>query len=235
MQNEFERSARVFGVEAMDALSKARVAVFGIGGVGGACFEALVRGGIGHITIIDGDLVDISNLNRQILFTHDDIGLPKVEVAAQRAKRINPCIDIQSKRMFYLPENASEIDLSEFDYVVDAVDTVAAKMEIIKRCDELNIPIISAMGCGNKIDPGKLKIADIYETDTCPLARIIRSNARKLGIKKLKVVYSTETPSKSKREEGEKRTSPGSTSFVPPAAGLLMAGQVVRDLLDLKA
>lgn len=235
MQNEFERAARVFGNEAMERLSKARVAVFGIGGVGGACFEALVRGGIGRIMIIDGDTVDVSNLNRQILFTHADIGLPKVEVASERAKRINPCIEIQAKQMFYLPENASEIDLSEFDYVVDAVDTVAAKMEIIKRCDELGVRIISAMGCGNKIDPEKLKVADIYATDTCPLARIIRSNARKLGIKKLKVVYSTETPCKSKREEGAKRTSPGSTSFVPPAAGLMMAGQVIRDLLDLKA
>jgi len=232
MQSEFERSARIFGWEKMEALAKKRVAVFGLGGVGGACFEALVRGGIGHFLIVDGDKVDVSNLNRQVLFTHDEVGMSKVHIASERAKKINPLVEVVAKEMFYLPENANEIDLSQCDYAVDAVDTVAAKLEIIRRCKEAGVPIISAMGCGNKVDPEKLRIADIYKTDTCPLARIMRANLRKMGIKDLKVVYSTEVPLKSKREEGAKRTSPGSTSFVPPVAGYLMAGQVIRDLVN---
>lgn len=232
MQSEFERSARLFGLEAMERLSKKKVLLFGLGGVGGACFEALVRGGIGFFTVADGDVVDISNMNRQILFTHQDIGRAKVAVAAARAKSINPSVVVEEKHIFYLPENDGGINFADYDYVVDAIDTVAAKLDIIERCKELQIPIISAMGCGNKVDPGQLKIADIYKTDVCPLARVMRAKLRKMGIDSLKVVYSTEPPIKQARPDGEKRTLPGSSSFVPPAAGYLMASAVIRDLIE---
>ncbi|MCL2046310.1 MAG: tRNA threonylcarbamoyladenosine dehydratase [Oscillospiraceae bacterium] len=242
MAEQFIRTAMLFGKDKVEKLRNRRVAVFGLGGVGGHCAEALCRSGIGALDLFDGDVVDISNINRQIIATHKTIGLDKVSVMEERLLDINPELLVKSQKIFYLPDNADDVDLSVFDYIVDAVDTVSAKLEIIYRADSLGIPIISAMGAGNKVDPTAFEVADIYETSVCPLARVMRGELRKRGIDKLKVVYSKEKPyipisevwfdEKNEQEEQKRRSVPASNAFVPPVAGLIMASVVVMDLLE---
>lgn len=228
----FSRIEMLIGEEAIDRLQSARVAVFGVGGVGGFATEALVRSGVGAIDIFDNDTVAASNLNRQIIALHSTIGKAKVEVMKARLLDINPDVRVTAHQMFYVPENAHEVDLSAYDYIIDAVDTVAAKIELAVRAEKLNVPCISAMGAGNKLDPTKIEVTDIYKTSACPLARVMRRELKSRGVKKLKVAYSTEpalTPLT--QPAGEKRrATPGSTAFVPSVMGLIIAGQVVRDL-----
>lgn len=232
----FSRTKRILGEESMKKLARSRVAVFGIGGVGGYVVEALARSGIGSLDLIDSDQVDETNLNRQIIATTKTIGLDKVDAAEARVRTISPDTRVTKHKLFYLPETADAIDFSPFDYVVDAVDTVKAKLTIIQNAKELGIPVISAMGCGNRVDPSKLTLTDIYQTSTDPLARVMRRELRKRGIKDLAVVYSTEPAIRPLEEEGTsadttpRRSVPGSTAFVPPAAGLLIASVVVREL-----
>lgn len=252
MLNQFSRTQLLYGEEAIKKLSDSRVAVFGIGGVGGYVCEALVRSGVGHFDLIDDDKVCLTNLNRQILATRKTVGKYKAEVMAERMKEINPDMDIRIHKCFFLPENANDFQFDEYDYVVDAVDTVTAKLELIMRSQSFGVPIISAMGAGNKIDAGRLKIADIYDTQVCPLARVMRHELRKRGVKKLKVVYSDEQPIRpiedmsiscrthcicppgAQHKCTERRDIPGSTAFVPAVAGLLIAGEIVNDLTSSK-
>ncbi len=229
----WERTRQMLGNDAMETLQGARVAVFGIGGVGGACAEALVRGGIGALDLIDKDTVSITNLNRQIFATYQTVGMPKVEAAAERLRAINPELVLTLHQSFYLPETADTFDLARYDYIVDAVDTVTAKLELAVRADAAGVPIISAMGAGNKLDGSAFQVADIYETSVCPLAKVMRRELKQRGIKKLKVVYSKEEPfSKSAVDETGKRI-PASVSFVPPVMGLILAGEVIQDIADL--
>ena len=242
MLNQFSRTRLLLGADAVELLHSKKVAVFGIGGVGGYVCEALVRSGIGAFDLIDDDKVCLTNLNRQIIATRSTIGKYKVDVMRDRMLDINPDAKIEIHRCFFLPENADEFPFSEYDYIVDAVDTVTAKIELIMRAQKENIPIISAMGAGNKLDPGRLKIADIYDTEICPLARVMRRELKKRNVKSLKVVYSDEKPispiedpdcSETKEEQGEhtkRRSTPGSTAYVPAVAGLLIAGEIVKDL-----
>ena len=248
MLNQFSRTQLLYGEEAIKKLSESRVAIFGIGGVGGYVCEALVRSGVGHFDLIDDDKVCLTNLNRQILATRKTVGKYKAEVMAERMKEINPDVDIRIHKCFFLPENANDFQFDEYDYVVDAVDTVTAKLELIMRSQSFGVPIISAMGAGNKIDAGRLKIADIYDTQVCPLARVMRHELRKRGVKKLKVVYSDEQPIRpiedmsiscrthcicppgAQHKCTERRDIPGSTAFVPAVAGLLIAGEVINDI-----
>ncbi len=235
MMDQFARSAPLYGEKGMERLRNARVAVFGVGGVGGYAAEALVRSGIGAIDLFDNDVVGETNLNRQIIALHSTLGQPKVDVMARRLTDINPQLRITAHQMFYLPDNADEIDLTRYDFIVDAVDTVTAKLELITRADRCGVPIISAMGAGNKVDPTQLQVADIYDTRECRLARIIRSECRKRGVKKLTVVYSTEPPvviaaDTSEAPPGSRRAIPASAIFVPAAMGLAMAAEVVRQL-----
>ena len=233
VKEEFSRTAYVFGEEAVEILKNAKVAVFGIGGVGGYICEALCRAGVGHIDIFDRDTVSLSNINRQIIALHSTIGRPKVEVMKERLLDINPECEIDAHNVFYLPENADEFDLSMYDYIADAVDTVAAKLEIATRAYSLGIPVISAMGAGNKTDPTRFEVADISDTTVCPLARVMRRELKARGIKKYKVVYSKEEPKKSGVTDPETgKAIPGSLSFVPSAMGLIMAGEIVKDLLE---
>ena len=225
MQNQFSRTELLFGAEGMAKLHAAKVAVFGVGGVGGYTVEALTRSGIGSIDIYDFDKFDISNLNRQLHALHSSLGRYKVDVVRERVLDINPDIKINAFKMFYTPDNSSDIDLSIYDYIVDAIDTVTGKIELITKADQMSVPIISSMGAGNKIDASRFEVADIYSTSVCPLARIMRYELRSRGIKKLKVVYSKEEPK-------YKGTPPASTAFVPAAAGLIIAGEVVRDILE---
>lgn len=211
----------------MTKLSGRRVAVFGVGGVGGYVCEALVRSGVGAFDLIDADAVSISNLNRQIIATESTIGRSKVSVMKERMLDINPAVKVEALECFFLPENADRFDFSRYDYVVDAVDTVAAKIEIIMRAKASDVPVISAMGAGNKLDPGRFKVADIYDTKVCPLARVIRREMRNRNVDSLKVVYSEEPPIKT----GSDIT--GSTAFTPAAAGLMIASEVVKDLIRL--
>jgi len=230
---QFARTEMIIGPAAMEKLRTARVAVFGVGGVGGFTAEALVRAGVGSIDIIDNDTVALTNLNRQIIALHSTLGRSKVQVMAERLKDINPAVQVTCHEMFYLPENADSLDLSQYDYIVDAVDTVAAKLELITRCDALGKPIICAMGAGNKLDPTKIVVTDIYKTDTCPLARVIRAQCKKRGIRRLKVAYSTEQalkPAEAEEDSG-RRATPGSVSFVPSVMGLIIAGEVVKELI----
>lgn len=237
-ERPFERSELLLGKEAMARLAASHVAIFGVGGVGGYVLEALVRTGVGEITAVDRDTVNPSNLNRQILATRETLGEYKVEAAEKRARSINPEIVFHAVRAFYLPENADEIDLSRFDYVVDAVDTVSAKIELAVRAEKAGVPLISSMGAGNKLDPARFEVADLSKTSVCPLARVMRRELRKRGIEHLKVVYSREEPAvpaydgPGETPDGEKREklSPGSVAFVPSAAGLILAGEVIRDL-----
>ena len=217
----------------MQRLASARVAVFGIGGVGGHAAEALVRSGIGAIDLIDNDTVSLTNLNRQIIALHSTLGRPKVDVMEERLRDINPTVQVHAYSCFFLPENAADFDFSEYDYVVDAVDTVTAKIEIVMQAAAKGVPVISSMGTGNKLDPGQLRIADLSKTTMCPLARVMRKELGVRGIKHLPVVFSTEqpcVPAVEPEEETARRSLPGSTAFVPAVAGLMIASKVVRDL-----
>ncbi|MBQ8554276.1 MAG: tRNA threonylcarbamoyladenosine dehydratase [Clostridia bacterium] len=234
MSEQFSRTVNLLHEEGFSRLQGARVAVFGVGGVGGYVCEALVRSGIGEIDVFDNDTVSLSNLNRQIIALHSTIGQDKVTVMASRLRDINPDVIVHEHRMFYLPENADAIDLTPYDFVVDAVDTVAAKVELALRCDRACIPFISAMGAGNKLDPSHLRIADIYDTSVCPLARVMRTICRKKGIRRMTVAYSTEEPVRpavvADAEDGRRKDIPASMAFVPSAMGLLIASHVVRKI-----
>lgn len=234
------RTKLILGDGALDKLAKCKVAVFGIGGVGSYTVEALARGGIGNLVLVDSDNVALSNINRQIHALHSTVGRPKVEVMAERVRDINPEINIKLYQEFYTPEKRSELILKDYDYVVDAVDTVSAKIDIIMGCQELQIPIISSMGAGNKLDPTAFEVADIYETSMCPLAKVMRYELKKRGVKNLKVVYSKEPPAKIDYENlnlpcedtnVKKRFIPGSLPFVPSVVGLIIAGEVIKDLI----
>ena len=236
----FSRTRFLLGPDAMEKLKNAHVAIFGLGGVGGYVAEALVRSGVGKLDFIDHDTISPTNINRQILATAATIGTDKAEAAADRAKAINPAIQAKAIKTFYLPETADQFDFTQYDYVVDAIDTVTGKMMLIKAAKDAGTPIISSMGTGNKLDPTAFRVADIHETSVCPLARIIRKECRKRGIEKLKVVYSTEDPIKlelapddpawAELPEG-RNALPGSVCFVPAAAGMIIAGEVVKDLI----
>lgn len=227
MQEQFSRTGLLLGEDAMEKLSYARVAVFGIGGVGGYVCEALVRSGIGAFDLIDNDKVCLSNLNRQIIATHQTIGRYKTEVMKERMLSINPQADIRLHQCFFLPENAQEFPFAEYDYIVDAVDTVTAKIELVMQAQKYGVPIISSMGAGNKLDGSRFQVADIYKTRVCPLAKVMRRELKKRGVRRLKVVYSEEQPVMPLA--GDRRT-PGSVAFVPSVAGLIIAGEVVNDL-----
>ena len=228
----FSRFELLVGKDCICQLNQKHVIVFGVGGVGGYVVEALVRSGIGHITIVDNDTVSLSNLNRQIIATQDTIGKKKVEVMKERILSIYPDCDVHTLEMFYLPENADDIDLTQYDYVVDAIDTITSKIELAMRCNQ-KVPLISSMGTGNKMNPAMLEVSDIYKTSVCPLAKVMRRELKKRGIQHLKVVYSKEEPLKPQvsNEQTNKRVIPGSTSFVPSSAGLLIASEVIKDLL----
>ena len=222
-ENRFSRTEALLGEEAMEKLKKARVAVFGIGGVGGHVVEALVRSGVGAVDIVDSDKVCLSNLNRQIIATESSIGKYKVDVMKERILDINPEAVVNVHKCFYLPEMKDEFDFSQYSYVVDAVDTVTAKIQLVMEAAEACVPIISSMGAGNKLDPTAFQVADIYKTSVCPLAKVMRRELKKRGIKKLKVVYSKEQPV-------VKNAVPASVAFVPSVAGLIIAGEVIKDL-----
>ncbi len=233
MEEAFERTALVLGEKALDILANARVAVFGLGGVGGYVCEALARSGVGALDLTDSDTLAPSNLNRQILALRSTLGQKKTEAAKARVLDINPACRVTAHDLFLLPETADAFDFSAYDYVVDAVDTVSAKLCLAERCAAAGTPLISSMGTGNKTDPTRLEITDIYATSVCPLARVMRTECRKRGIKKLKVLYSREEPIRPRAAVSPapgKRSTPGSTAFVPPAAGLIIAAEVVKDL-----
>lgn len=235
MLNQFSRTELLFGKESMDKLKNTRIAVFGIGGVGSFTVEALARSGIGHFDLIDNDIISITNINRQIIATLTTVGKMKVDIMKQRILEINPEAVINVYKCFFLADNAKEFDFSKFDYIVDAVDTVSAKIELVLRANEFNIPIISCMGAGNKLDPTRFEVDDIYKTSICPLAKVMRKELRSRGIERLKVVYSKEPAIKpilsNENELTEKRQIPGSVSFVPSVAGLIIAGEVIKDLV----
>ena len=249
MLTQFSRTELLLGKEAMDRLAGARVAVFGVGGVGGYVCEALVRSGVGAFDLIDDDKVCLTNLNRQIIATRKTVGKYKVDVMQERILDINPDAQVRTHKCFFLPENADDFPFEEYDYVVDAVDTVTAKIEIIMRAKEAGVPVISCMGAGNKLDPTQFKVADIYKTSMCPLAKVMRHEMKKRGVRKLKVVYSEEKTVRPVRQDeagcktngicppGTQRTCsvrrdiPGSVSFVPSVAGLIIAGEVIKDLV----
>lgn len=248
MLNQFSRTQLLLGKEGIDRLAEAKVAVFGIGGVGGYVVEALARSGVGSFVLVDDDKVCLTNLNRQIIATRSTVGKYKTDVMRDRILDINPQAQVEVRQCFYLPENADEFDFSEYSYVVDAVDTVTAKLEIIMRAKQTGTPVISSMGAGNKLDPTKFQVADIYDTTICPLARVMRRELRKRNVKDLKVVYSMEKsirpledmsiscrtncicPPGAKHKCTERRDIPGSVAFVPSVAGLIIAGEVVKDL-----
>ncbi len=244
MSDQFIRTRLLVGDEPLERLKNAKVAVFGVGGVGGYAVEALARSGVGTLHLYDDDTVSESNLNRQLVALHSTIGQPKAEVMARRVRDINPACQVEAIRLFYLPQNADQVDLSPYNYVVDCIDTVAAKLELVTRCNALQVKIISAMGTGNKFDPSALVVTDISKTQGCPLARTVRKELRKRGIHHLKVVYSTELPAsplasvdceppqttETRPGSTARRDTPGSTPFVPAAAGLLLASAVVREL-----
>lgn len=242
MQEQFSRTEILLGREGMERLQKARVAVFGIGGVGGHTVEALARSGVGTLDLIDNDTVALTNLNRQIIATHKTIGQYKVDVARDRILEINPEMTVNTYRCFYLPETAQQFDFTQYDYVVDAIDTVAGKLQLVEQAVAAGVPIISSMGAGNKLDPTAFRVADIYKTNVCPLAKVMRRELKKRGIKKLKVVYSEEQPIEPKSDFGEKereesgvkkRQIPGSNAFVPSVVGLIIAGEVIKDLAKI--
>ena len=246
MLNQFSRTELIFGKEAMEKLGNSRVAVFGIGGVGGYAVEALARSGVGTLDIIDNDKVSLTNLNRQIIALHSTIGQYKVDIAKERIHDICPDINVNTHKCFFMPDTADQFDFTEYDYVIDAIDTVTGKLEIIKRAKAAGVPVISAMGAGNKLDPTAFKVADIYETTVCPLARVMRQELRKAEIRNVKVVYSEEKPihptenmKNSCRENDTstpnspvRRDIPGSNAFVPSVAGLIIAGEVIKDLTE---
>jgi len=249
MLTQFSRTELLFGKEAMDKLAGSKVAVFGIGGVGGYVCEALVRSGVGAFDLIDDDKVCLTNLNRQIIATRSTVGKYKTDVMRERMLDINPKVDVEVHKCFFLPENADDFPWDSYDYVVDAVDTVTAKIALVMKCKEKNIPIISSMGAGNKLDGSQFKVADIYKTKVCPLAKVMRRELKKRGVKQLKVVYSEEIPTRpiedmaiscrnhcicppgAEHKCTERRDIPGSVAFVPSVAGLIIAGEVAKDLI----
>ncbi len=229
---QFSRTALLIGEEGVEKLKRARVAVFGIGGVGGYVVEALARAGVGTLDLIDKDTVSVSNLNRQILALHSTVGRWKTEVAAERIRDVNPDCNVHTHNLFYLPETADTFDFSAYDYVVDAIDTVSGKLALIEQAKRTNTPVISSMGTGNKLDPTAFEVADISQTRVCPLARVMRKELKKRGIEHLKVVYSREEPRESTLfDEESRKPIPGSISFVPSVAGLILAGEVIKDLI----
>lgn len=248
MLNQFSRSQLLLGREAMEKIESATVAVFGIGGVGSYAVEALVRGGVGGLVLFDDDRICLTNLNRQIHATRKTVGRAKAEAMRDRILEINPQCRVEVHQCFYTPENADQFDLSQYSYIVDAVDTVSAKLELVVRAQKAGVPVISCMGAGNKLDPTKFEVADIYETSICPLARVMRRELRARGVEHLKVVYSREPPLDpipdcsiscrehcicppgTKRKCAARRAIPGSVSFVPPVAGMILAGEVLKDL-----
>ena len=237
MKEQFLRTAMLLGEEAVTRLQKARVAVFGIGGVGGYTVEALARSGIGQLDLIDSDTVSVSNINRQILATHSAVGMPKVEAAKARVLDINPECVVRIYQVFYTPETADQFDFRNYDYIVDAIDTVTGKLALVQRAVEAGTPIVSCMGTGNKLDASAFQVADISKTSMCPLARVMRKELAKRGIKHLKVVYSQEealSPTGWEEEAAAlgKRQIPGSVAFVPGAAGLILAGEVIKDIAN---
>ena len=252
MLNQFSRTELLYGKEAMEKLQNARVAVFGVGGVGGYVCEALVRSGVYHFDLIDDDKVCLTNLNRQIIATRKTVGKYKAEVMRDRMLEINPDADIAVHKCFFLPENADEFPFDQYNYIVDAVDTVTAKIELVMKAKEKNVPIISSMGAGNKLDPSAFKVSDIYKTKVDPLARVLRRELKKRGVRKLKVVYSEEQPIRpiedmsiscrthcicppgAKHKCTERRDIPGSTAFVPSVVGLIIAGEIIKDLTKAK-
>ena len=252
MLNQFSRTELLLGHEGMERLQNARVAVFGIGGVGGYTVEALARSGVGALDLIDDDRVCLTNINRQILATRKTVAQYKVDVAEQRILDINPKAVVRTYKTFYMPDTADQFDFTQYDYVVDAIDTVKGKLELVMQADRAGVPIISCMGAGNKMDPTAFEVADIYETSVCPLARVMRHELKKRGIKKLKVVYSKEPamtpiedmaiscktncicPPGTERKCTVRRQVPGSNAFVPPVAGLIIAGEVVKDLTGIR-
>lgn len=246
MSEQFSRTELIIGRIGLDKLQKARVAVFGVGGVGGYVVEALARSGIGTLDIIDADKICLSNLNRQIIATHKTIGAYKVDVAKERILDINPDAVVHAHRCFYLPDTADQFDFSQYDYVVDAIDTVTGKIELVMQAKQANTPIISSMGAGNKMDPTAFRVADIYKTNVCPLAKVMRRELKKRGIDKLKVVYSEEKPLTpivetcnqhicdtldNVREGSPRRQTPGSNAFVPSVVGLIIASEVIKDII----
>ncbi|SFQ29406.1 tRNA A37 threonylcarbamoyladenosine dehydratase [Butyrivibrio proteoclasticus] len=252
MSDKFSRTELLYGAEAMEKLASARVAVFGVGGVGGYVVEALARSGVGALDLIDNDEVCASNLNRQIIATTKTIGKYKVDVAEERIHDINPDCKVRTYKTFFLPETKHQFNFSDYDYVVDAIDTVTGKLTIIEMAKEANIPVISSMGAGNKINPSMFEVADIYETSICPLAKVMRHECKKRGIRDLKVVYSKEKPiqpqadtSKSENDnntvsqetagrDSKRRAIPGSTAFVPSVVGLIIAGEIINDITGIK-
>ena len=237
---KFSRTEMLIGADALEKLKNSRVAVFGVGGVGSYVVEALARSGVGALDLIDNDTVNITNINRQLIALHSTVGKFKVDCAKERILDINPCASVNVYKTFYLPDNADEFDFTQYDYVVDAVDTVTAKLEIIMRAKEAGVPVISAMGAGNKLDATKFVVTDIYKTKVCPLAKVMRKELKNRGVEKLKVVYSEEpalTPKtipeaceKETTENTSRRSTPGSIAFVPSVAGLLLAQEVIKDL-----
>ncbi len=239
MLNQFSRTELLLGDAAMKKIKNSRVAVFGVGGVGGYTVEALARSGVGALDLIDNDTVSLTNINRQIIATLDTVGRDKVDVAQERIKSINPDCVVTTHKCFYLPETAEQFDFTDYDYVVDAIDTVKGKIEIVMRAKECSTPVISSMGAGNKLDPTAFEVADISKTSVCPLAKVMRVQLRKRGVNHLKVVYSKEPPltpiitddTKEEFSSGVRRTLPGSTAFVPSVVGLIIASEVVKDLI----
>jgi tRNA A37 threonylcarbamoyladenosine dehydratase len=240
MADQYSRTRLLLGRDGMEKLRNARVILFGLGGVGGYTAEALARAGVGHLDIVDDDTVSLTNLNRQILATHATLGMHKVDVAEKRIHDIDPTIEVRSYKTFYLPETADQFDFSQYDYVIDAIDTVTGKLSLIAQAKEAGVPVISCMGTGNKLDPTGFRVADISKTSGCALSRIMRKECAKRGIKGVKVVYSEELPLtpcedpddplEPQREGSSRRSTPGSTAFVPGTAGLIMAGEVIKDL-----
>jgi len=252
MLNQFSRTQLLYGAEAMEKLASSRVAVFGIGGVGGYVVEALARSGVGTLDLIDDDKVCLTNINRQILATRKTVGQYKVDVAEERVHEINPQCTVNTYKTFFLPDTQDQFDFREYDYVVDAIDTVTGKLAIVEKAKEAGVPVISSMGAGNKLDASQFEVADIYKTSICPLAKVMRRECRKRGIKSLKVVYSKEEPVTpledmsiscrqhcicppgTARKCTERRDIPGSTAFVPSVVGLIIAGEVINDLTGIK-
>ena len=235
MDKAFSRTANLFGEQAIEKLGSCRVALFGLGGVGGHCLESLARGGIGRFDLIDGDVVDVTNINRQLLALRSTVGRNKTDVARERVLDINPAAEVNTYNLFYTDDCADLFDFSKYDYIVDAIDTVTAKVSLALRAQEAGTKIISCMGTGNKLDPARFEVVDIYKTSVCPLARAMRTQLKRAGVRSLKVVYSRELPSPThgeadKRDSG--RPAPSSCSFVPSVAGIIMAGEVIKDLLS---
>lgn len=250
MLNQFSRTELIFGKESMEKIYRAKIAIFGIGGVGSYCAEALARSGVYSLDLIDDDKVCLTNINRQLFATRKTVGQYKVDVAEERLKEINPNLHINKYKTFYLPETANQFDFCKYDYIVDAIDTVKGKLELVMQAEKANVPIICSMGAGNKIDPTAFEVADIYATKQCPLARVMRQELKKRGVEKLKVVYSQEPaikpvedmtincktgcicPPNTTRKCTERNQIPGSNAFVPPVVGLIMAGEVIKDIIN---